>query len=150
MFTIFVTMDKVLFRNADVVSRIKESGSVKKLIIATFEGEGFIIESITYIFCSDYYLFKINRQFLKHNTFTDVITFPLSATHGPIIAEIYISVERVKENAKTYFVSYQNELLRVIIHGALHLCGYTDKTSAQKLVMRRKEAYYLDKYKCFT
>jgi len=145
-FTIFVRMDKILFRNADVVSQIKESGSIKKLIISTCKAEGFLIESITYVFCSDNYLLTMNRQFLKHDTFTDIITFPLSAKRDPIIAEIYISVERVKENAKTYSVSYQNELLRVIIHGALHLCGYADKTPTQKLAMRRRETYYLNKF----
>lgn len=97
---------------------------------------------ITYVFCSDKYLLSINKQYLKHNYFTDIITFDY--TEGKVISgDIFISVDRVADNAKTYKTTFQNELLRVIIHGVLHLAGYTDKTSSKARQMREKEDYYL-------
>ncbi len=91
-----------------------------------------------YVFCSDELLHSINTEFLNHDTLTDIITFDYSLgkeLHG----EIYISTDRVRENARMYEVEFENELHRVIIHGILHLCGYSDKTEADKLEMRRKE-----------
>lgn len=96
------------------------------------------IESLTYIFCSDSYLKKLNRIYLQHNTLTDILTFDYSE-RGPIQAEVYISIKRVKENAKAYSQPFQRELRRVIVHGLLHTLGYKDKTAAQKIAMRRKE-----------
>jgi len=78
---------------------------------------------------------------------TDVITFPLSEVDAPVIAEIYISIDRIKENAKKFNTQYQTELLRVMIHGALHLCGYGDKKASEKSKMRKQENYYLEKFK---
>jgi rRNA maturation RNase YbeY len=89
----------------------------------------------------------MNQQYLKHSTLTDVITFPFSTKDEPVSAEIYISIERIRENAKTYGIQYQNELLRVMIHGALHLCGYDDKKKSLQLQMRAKEDYYLNQFK---
>ncbi|MBV9961732.1 MAG: rRNA maturation RNase YbeY [Parafilimonas sp.] len=109
-----------------------------------FKAEAVLAEKIHYIFCSDEYLVGINNKFLKHNTLTDVITFPLSSS--PVNAEIYISLERVKENAKIFDTKYETELLRVIIHGALHLCGYDDKRGNDKQIMRRKEEFYLNHF----
>lgn len=104
------------------------------------------IKRISFIFCTDDYLLTLNQEYLKHNTLTDVITFTLSATNAPIESEIYISVERVYENAKAYKIDYQQELFRVMIHGILHLCGYKDKTATQKTVMREKENFYLESF----
>ncbi|REG89338.1 rRNA maturation RNase YbeY [Winogradskyella sediminis] len=99
---------------------------------------------INYIFCSDDYLHKLNVDFLDHDTLTDVISFDYSVgkeLHG----DIYISVDRVKENASDFQVSFNDEIARVIIHGVLHYCGYKDKTDADEKVMRSKEDHYLAK-----
>ncbi len=99
---------------------------------------------INYIFCSDDYLHKINVQFLNHDTLTDIISFDYSVgkeLHG----DIYISVDRVKENASEYDVKFEEELARVLIHGVLHYCGYKDKSDKEAKLMRSKEDYYLDK-----
>lgn len=97
---------------------------------------------LTFIFCSDKRLLSINKQFLKHNFYTDIITFDY--TIGPSISgDIFISIDRVKENAKAFNTPFQNELKRVMIHGVLHLCGYKDKTTSQEKLMREKEDYYL-------
>jgi len=99
---------------------------------------------INYIFCSDDYLHKLNVDFLDHDTLTDVISFDYSVgkeLHG----DIYISVDRVKENASDFQVAFKDEIARVIIHGVLHYCGYKDKNDADEKVMRSKEDYYLAK-----
>ncbi len=101
---------------------------------------------LTYIFCTDAYLLQINQQFLQHNTLTDIITFDLSETADTLTGEIYISTERVAENAAKFGKSYADELHRVIFHGALHLCGFKDKTTADREEMRRKEDLCLKQY----
>ena len=108
-------------------------------------GERKKLASINYIFCSDKKLLEINQQFLHHDYYTDIITFDLSESDYTQ-AEIYISIDRVKENAQTETVSFKSELHRVIFHGALHLCGYKDKSKAEVFKMREKEAFYLDIY----
>lgn len=140
-------MNKIYIYGADKVADLKNRKAVKKLIVLLFENENTALERVNYIFCSDEYLLNINKQFLNHNTLTDVITFLVSTKGKPVYGEIYLSVERIKENAKTYNVEYQNELLRVMIHGALHLCGYTDKTKTAKAQMNEKENYYLKQFK---
>lgn len=101
---------------------------------------------LTYVFCTDEYLLQINREFLNHKTLTDIITFDLGETKDFLIGEIYISVERVKENAEKFDTGYQEELHRVIFHGALHLCGFKDKTEADIKKMRRQENICLEAY----
>jgi rRNA maturation RNase YbeY len=101
---------------------------------------------VNYIFCSDKYLLKINQDFLQHNTYTDIITFQYSAESEAVESDIYISVERVRENAQAFRVSFSRELYRVIFHGALHLCGYKDKSAKDAKVMREKEDYYVGLY----
>lgn len=100
------------------------------------------VESINYIFCDDDFLLRLNQQFLKHSTLTDIITFD-NSTKRKIAAEIYISTERVRENAQKYSNSFNEELRRVIIHGVLHCIGYSDKSTRNQLIMRRKETEYL-------
>ncbi|HSI71120.1 MAG TPA: rRNA maturation RNase YbeY [Gillisia sp.] len=96
------------------------------------------LEEISYIFCDDEYLLKLNKEYLDHDTFTDIITFDYSV--GKILqGDIYISTERVEENAREYNVSFEEELRRVIIHGVLHLAGYKDKTEEESSLMRKKE-----------
>ncbi|WP_127845996.1 rRNA maturation RNase YbeY [Psychroflexus aestuariivivens] len=110
----------------------------KKALQEVIESENFELESLTYIFCTDEYLLEINRDFLNHDTLTDIITFDYSEDQK-ISAEIYISTERVAENAKTYEVGFEQELQRVMVHGVLHCCGYKDKTENERQLMRAKE-----------
>jgi len=98
---------------------------------------------LNFIFCSDEYLRSINSQYLKHDTFTDIVTFDNSEVAGVIEGDVFISIERVKENAITFKSTFLQELNRVIIHGILHLMGYADKTTKDKATMRRKEDAYL-------
>lgn len=138
-------MDKVFIYSADKLVNLKNRKAFKKLIISLFQEERFKLQCLNYIFCSDEYLLTVNIKFLNHSTLTDVITFPFSNPNEPIYGEVYLSVDRIKENAKLFNDKYQNELVRVMIHGALHLCGYTDKTKANKVQMRAKENYYITK-----
>jgi len=101
------------------------------------------IDQLNFIFCSDDYLLKINREYLNHNSYTDIITFPTNESPLVIAGDIFISVERVKENAVAFDVDFTNELRRVIIHGVLHLIGFKDKSKDQKKEMREKEDAYL-------
>ena len=139
-------MGKIFFFRADKANGIKDKNAFKEVLTFLFENEKVGLKRLNYIFCSDEYLLKINQQYLMHNTLTDVITFPFSEKGKPVTAEIYVSVDRIKENAKTYGIQYQNELLRVMIHGALHLCGYDDKRKPLKLKMQAKEDYYLNQF----
>lgn len=125
---------------------LKNRRDLKNFILTVFKKEKRKLGSLTYIFCSDEYLLKINKAHLKHNYYTDIITFDLSDTPDIITGEIYISTERVKENSQTIGVSINEELHRVIFHGALHLCGYGDKSNSQKKAMRAKENDYLKAY----
>src|SRR5881398_3141881 len=101
---------------------------LKTFLVALFKEEGYKVQAVNYIFCTDAYLLEFNRNYLKHDTYTDIITFDLSEKNSPLIADIYISVERVKENSHLFTSTFSYELHRVIFHGALHLCGYNDKS----------------------
>lgn len=102
--------------------------------------------NLSYIFCNDEYLLTINKQFLNHDTYTDIVTFDLTEREDELVGELYISVERITENAQTHGTSYQEELHRVIFHGALHLCGFKDKTTADQKEMRQVENKCLEAY----
>ncbi len=102
--------------------------------------------SFNYIFCDDEHLLSINQQFLNHDTFTDIITFDLSESEQELVGEIYISADRVKENASKFNTSFEQELHRVIFHGALHLCGFKDKKPADKKEMTKQENACLANY----
>lgn len=99
------------------------------------------VPDINYIFCSDDYLLDINRQYLQHDYYTDIITF--ESAHPDLAADIFISVDRVKENAEKYAKSFDAELLRVMLHGVLHLCGLPDAEPEEKEIMHKNENYYL-------
>lgn len=101
---------------------------------------------LTYVFCDDEYLLEKNRQFLNHDTLTDIITFDLSEQEDELAGEIYISTDRIKENAAKFSADYQTELHRVIFHGTLHLCGFKDKKKEDKALMTRMENSCLEKY----
>jgi len=108
-----------------------------------FKTENKRLRELNYIFCSDGFLVSVNLQYLHHNTLTDIITFDTSEDVRFIDGEIFISLDRVKENALKFKASFEEELHRVMVHGVLHLVGYSDKTSQQKKIMRKKEDAYL-------
>ncbi|MCY7309978.1 MAG: rRNA maturation RNase YbeY [Chitinophagaceae bacterium] len=124
---------------------LEKRSELKTFIEFLFKREKKRLCSINYIFCSDKRLLEINQQFLNHDFYTDIITFDLSEKDSTQ-AEIYISIDRVKDNAKSLGTSFKSEIHRVIFHGALHLCGYKDKTGAEQVKMRQKEGFYLSKY----
>ena len=120
--------------------------NLKKFLLALFKKEGFSVEMVNYIFCSDNFLLNINQEFLQGDRFTDIITFQLSDNAQPIISDIYISVDRIMHNSQSLAISFKDELHRVIFHGALHLCGYNDKNLGERNKMTKREDFYLDKY----
>jgi probable rRNA maturation factor len=119
---------------------------LKRFVQQIFKGEKRKLANLSYIFCNDEYLLNINKTHLNHNYYTDIITFDLSESSTAITGEIYISTDRVRDNATTLGVSIKEELHRVIFHGALHLCGYKDKTPRDEKEMRAAENQLLDKY----
>ena len=133
------------FYEADIEFELENSTHIRRWLIDLVEEEKCGVEKIQYIFCSDEYLLNINKQYLDHDYYTDIITFPLNKSTSAIQSDIYISIDRVQENAKSYDVTTTHELYRVIAHGLLHLCGYGDATDDEKKTMRGKEDYYLEK-----
>ena len=138
--------NKIHFHFLSKVSNFKNRESLKIFLEELFYENGFELDALNYIFCSDVYLLSYNKQYLNHSTLTDIITFELNGKDKPILGDIYISTERINENAKKYNSTLVQELHRVIFHGALHLCGYKDKTQEQKELMRNKEDHYLRRY----
>ncbi len=118
---------------------LKDKRKRKAWITKIANQEGYQLKEVNYIFCSDKYLLEINRTFLNHDYFTDIITFNNSEEKRVLEGELYISIPRVKENAKELEASFEEELNRVMIHGILHLAGYKDKTKQQRELMRDKE-----------
>jgi rRNA maturation RNase YbeY len=125
--------------------KISSQKKRKKWIYTSVEEEGYSVDSIDFIFCSDIFLLGINKKFLKHDYFTDVITFSNSEGIN-LSGEIYISLDRVKENSESYQVSFDEELNRILIHGILHLMNYDDSTRSLKMRMTIKENYFLKKF----
>ena len=136
----------ISFNQVDSRVTLANRVALKSFIEKRVKKEGFSIETLTYVFCSDKYLLKMNKDFLSHNYYTDIISFDLSETPGNLIGEVYISVDRVKDNAKTLGTSLKEELHRVIFHGALHFCGYKDKKPADTIKMREMEDRWLNAY----
>jgi rRNA maturation RNase YbeY len=118
---------------------------LKNFILLVFKKEGRKLDFVNFIFCTDKVLLKINQDYLNHDFYTDIITFDLSKNKS-IQSEIYISIDRVRENARKLGVSFKSELHRVVFHGVLHLCGYNDKTKNERKNIRAKEDHYLKKY----
>ena len=148
MFTNFEIMgsnSKVHFFFKKKGFSLKNRSVLKKFIESIFRRERKKLASLNYIFCSDKDLLNINRQFLNHDFYTDIITFDLSVS-DKVDAEVYISVDRVRENAEKMKVSFKSELHRVLFHGVLHLCSYNDKTKRDKAEMTSKEDFYLKQY----
>jgi ssRNA-specific RNase YbeY (16S rRNA maturation enzyme) len=152
----------VSFHTADIKFSLRNRIALRGFIAGQVaKASGYKKINLSFVFCSDEYLLNINRQFLNHDYYTDIITFPLSHSKEVLEAEIYISVERVRENSSRFAVrgskkkiqspkskaqmeqDFQQELLRVIFHGVLHLLGYKDKTKSDKIMMTSKENLYL-------
>ena len=134
---------KILFFAEDIRFLLKDKKKIRNWINFSIQAEGKSIGTVNIIFCSDSYLLELNQKYLNHDTFTDIITFDYSDQAENISGEIFISIDRIKENAKKFQVPFYNELHRVIIHGFLHLAGYKDKSRKDKLLMTSKEDYYL-------
>ncbi len=132
----------ISFLSEDISFELESPSVVQEWINNTIAKEGKTTGEITYIFCSDDYLHKINLEHLQHDTFTDIITFNY-CVDDVINADVFISIDRVKENAPSFNTTFLNELNRVMIHGILHLTGYDDKSDSDKEVMRSKEDFYL-------
>lgn len=141
-----MALKDILFFTEDIDFTLKGKQRIREWISAAIKEEGFRrVGELNFIFCSDSYLLAMNQEYLRHNTLTDIITFDSSEQDDVISGDIFISVERIRENAKKFDVSEAHELHRVIIHGVLHLCGYHDKKADDKELMTKKEDYYLEK-----
>ena len=129
---------RINFHSEDVTFELsEEEGSIKDWIDKIIKEENCQLKRLNYIFCSDEYLYKVNMEYLQHDTYTDIITFPYS--YEPIESDMFISIDRISDNAKQLKTSFESELYRVIIHGVLHLVGYDDKTEEKKKEMRNRE-----------
>lgn len=138
-------MDIISFSTHDVSFTLKDKLLLRSFLPTIFIQENIDFASVSYVFCSDGYLLTLNKRYLDHDTYTDILTFTFSEANFPIISEIYISIDRVKENSKNLKVQFKEELHRVMIHGILHLCGFSDHTAELKQEMRKKEDFYLSK-----
>lgn len=140
--------ENIHFFEEEIQLRLENEEAVRSWVREMLDSEGFEDGGeINYIFCSDEYLLAINQSYLDHDTYTDIITFDTSHSPLEIAGDIFISAERVTENAKNYQVSFHNELYRVMAHGILHLCGYNDSTKEEIKKMRERESFYLKKIK---
>ncbi len=134
--------DAIIICLADVEYNLRNEDDVIDWLKNIASTNNRVISSLEYVFCSDAFLLEINKKYLSHDTLTDIITFPLN--DNPLEATIYISIERVDENAKTYSISPEEELHRVMAHGLLHLVGFKDKSDEEKSEMRNQENAVLD------
>ena len=141
----------VTFSYADVRLNYNQKQRLKRFIAHMATQEGYKVASLNYVFCSDAYLLDINQRFLNHDDYTDIITFDLreNKKDSSVVGEIYISVDRVKENAVLHMVSFESELVRVTCHGLLHLCGYRDKKKDDVIAMRAAEERCLSAFPAF-
>lgn len=139
------------FTDQEIVSGLKQKRKLGRFINELIYHYTKKESQVAYVFSTDEFVLNINQEYLQHDTYTDIITFDLSEKKSTLIlSDIFISIERVKENAQTFNKKYQEELLRVIIHGALHLSGFKDKTKEQKAEMRNLEEIWIDKYSTYS
>ncbi len=138
-------MPAITFFTEDIKFTLKHKTVIRAWINATIVAEGYKLSELNFILCSDEYLLRINQDYLQHDDYTDVITFDNSEELKMIVGDIFISIDRIKENAANFSSTTLAELCRVIIHGTLHLLGYKDKTKAAKTLMTSKEDEYLSK-----
>ena len=127
------------FFSEEIRFTLKEKLNRKRWLTKIATNAGFKIKELNYIFCSDEYLYQMNRDYLKHDTYTDIITFDNSENKDDIEGDIFVSIDRVRENAKTHTQEIETEMNRVLAHGLLHLMGYKDKTQEEAALMRLKE-----------
>ena len=139
-------MADIQFFYLEAVPELRNRNSLKKFIAKLARAEKRPITFLSIIFCSDGYLWELNRRFLKHNFYTDIVTFDFDKQSDFVQGELYISVDRVRENAKSMGLSTREELHRVIFHGLLHLCGFDDKLKKHQIIIRSKEDYWLKRY----
>ncbi len=141
-----MAMKDIQFFSEDIEFTLKNKQKVREWIGNSIKAEGYKrIGELNFVFCSDAYLLEINKQYLNHDTYTDIVTFDSSESADTIAGDIFISVDRTRENAAKFGVSETDELHRVIIHGVMHLCGYYDKKKEDKALMTEKENTYLAK-----
>lgn len=133
------SQDQINFHYEDIDFSIKESNLFHEWLTQIISVNKVELEVINYIFCSDDYLLNINRTYLNHDYYTDIISFPYREAPEPIQGDVFISIDRVRENANINQVNFENELLRVMAHGLLHFIGYTDKSEEEQAIMRKKE-----------
>lgn len=133
------------FFTEDTNYSLKQKTLIRDWIRSAILEEGYKLQELNFILCSDEYLLRMNQDYLQHDTYTDVITFDNSEALKTIVGDIFISIERVQENARELGISVASELHRVMIHGTLHLLGYKDKGKAAKLKMTSREDHYLAK-----
>jgi len=126
--------------------KLKDPTKIKKWLNNVIETENHEAGVINYIFCTDEYLYNINMEYLQHDTYTDIITFDNSEEENLIESDMFISIERIQDNAKQRNIPFETELQRVLVHGILHLLGHNDKTDEQKVAMRKTEDHYLALY----
>ena len=124
------------------IDQIQIESTIKEWLIQLIKSDGFKVGQVNYIFCNDEYLLKVNRDFLNHDYYTDVITFDY-VKGKTVSGDIFVSLPRISENAEQLGSSFVTELKRVLAHGILHLCGYKDKTTQEAAEMRNKEEFYL-------
>jgi probable rRNA maturation factor len=136
----------IRFFSEEINFKFKNKGKTRNWLVNVLKEEKNSSQNINYIFCTDKYLAELNKQYLHNNTYTDIITFPDLSNQKKISGDLYISVERIKENAEKYHQPFDIELARVMVHGLLHLLGYKDKKTKDKELMTMKEDYYLDKF----
>ena len=134
---------KIYFFLEEVKFNLKNKRHIREWITKAADNEGFTIGTLNYILTNDNILVQLNTEYLRHFTLTDIITFDLTEKEGELTGDVYISLDRGKENAKEFKVALTNELNRLMIHGVLHLIGYKDKTAEEKEQMRSKEEFYL-------
>lgn len=134
----------ILFHSEGIPFVLKQKAEIRKWIRSTIESENHRCGDISFIFCSDDYLIEMNIQYLNHDTLTDIITFDNSEEKGLIEGDVFISIDRIRDNSSQFNTSERDELHRVIIHGILHLLGYSDKGKEHKANMTAKENYYLE------
>lgn len=132
-------MAEINFFREDISYQIEEQKALKAWVTKVIITEGYTPGEINYILCSDEYLHKINQEYLNHDTLTDIVTFDLSEEEKEITGDIFISIDRIKENAATLKTQERDEFHRVLIHGVLHLIGFEDGTPDEKSFMRKKE-----------
>ncbi len=139
-------MNKLRFHELTTKSTLTDRRKLNKFLLSLFSKEGLVLDRVDIIFCTDEFLYTLNKEFLNHDYYTDTISFLLSDLRDPLVGEVYISIDRVKDNSKQRQEQYKTELIRIIIHGILHLCGYFDKPKMAALKMYKAQEGYLNNW----